>query len=142
MTIPRTLSDNGSPITGYKLLVDLGDDFSSTFTEVASYDSELTYTVTVITDSLVTSKVYRFVTVATNAYGDSEYSLQMIAGLGAKPPAPSTPIRDTTTYLEEAMVLTWGEVTGSDLLILGYKLLMDDGFGGPFSVVYDGATNP
>jgi hypothetical protein len=40
------------------------------------------------------------------------------------------------------MIISWGEVTASDLPVLGYVLEMDDGFGGLFSKVYDGSNNP
>jgi hypothetical protein len=105
---------------------------------VLAYNSQISYEVT----GLVTGKVYRFVTCATNFYGDSAFSLEVIAGLGNKPPAPSAPQRDTSLYSEETMIISWGEVTASDLPVLGYVLEMDDGFGGLFSKVYDGSNNP
>lgn len=97
--VPRTLDNGGSPVTGYKLLVDSGDDFSSSFNPIASYNSELNFIATVLTDSLVVGRTYRFVAVATNMYGDSEYSLELIAGMGAKPPAPTDLARDVTIYM-------------------------------------------
>lgn len=40
------------------------------------------------------------------------------------------------------MKLTWSEVTTADLPVEGYILQMDDGFGGEFTTIYDGSTNP
>jgi hypothetical protein len=134
LNIPRSLDDSGSPITGYKLFVDSGDDFTSSYSQVLAYNSQISYAVT----GLVTGKVYRFITCAINLYGDSNFSLEVIAGLGNKTPAPSAPTRDISIYSEESMLISWGEVTASDLPVLGYVLEMDDGFGGLFSKVYDG----
>ena len=65
----------------------------------------------------------------------------MIIGLGAKPPAPATgPTR--TTISPSSMLMTWPQVTVSDLPVLGYVLQVDDGLGGDFATVYDGALNP
>ena len=101
-----------------------------------------TFTVTVADEGLVNGKVYRFVFGASNAFGDSAYSLELIAGLGAVPPAPG---QLTATLLKEtfeAFVVSWDAVTASDLPVLGYVLLMDDGLQGDFEVAYDGSTNP
>jgi len=88
----RTEDDGGSTILGYKLLVDSGNDFQSPFVEIARYDgSSLQFTATTTDDGLMVGKIYRFIFVAFNVYGDSEPSLEAIAGLGAKPPAPSAP---------------------------------------------------
>lgn len=38
LELPRSLNDGGSPILSYKLWVDAGNDFSSSFTEVQSYN--------------------------------------------------------------------------------------------------------
>ncbi|WP_210131950.1 hypothetical protein [Staphylococcus sp. GDK8D30P] len=86
----------------YKLYVDAGDDFSSGFTELTNYDGvSSTYT----DNSLVTGKVYRFVYVANNAYGDSEYSHDLIAGFGATPPAPTAPTKDNLLSNQTSMYI-------------------------------------
>lgn len=43
LNVPRSLDDSGSPITGYKLFVDSGDDFSSSYTQVSDYDSQISF---------------------------------------------------------------------------------------------------
>jgi hypothetical protein len=52
---------------------------------------------------LVKGKIYRFVSRATNFYGDSIDSLELIAGVGSKPPAPSDPVRDENLKSHTAM---------------------------------------
>lgn len=46
------------------------------------------------TDGLITGKVYRFKTSAINEYGDSDFSFEVIVGVGANPPAPGSVVRD------------------------------------------------
>lgn len=75
LSLPPSIDDQGSPIIKHKLFVDAGDNFSSQFTELTNYDGiSTTYTATSLVDKLITGKVYRFVTAANNAYGDSPYS--------------------------------------------------------------------
>jgi len=143
LTLSRSLDDGGSPITSYKLFVDAGDDFSSDYAEIGRYDgTSTTFDPNVDEDGLVNGKIYRFVLRATNSFGDSAASFELIAGLGAKPPAPSAPVRDPDYLDSNSIILNWGQVTGSDLPILGYVLMMDDGLKGYFSIVYDGSDNP
>lgn len=93
MSLQTSLDDGGSPITGYALYRDDGDDFTSSYT-IMAYTSGTTYT-TVAADAITSKAVYRFVYVAINAVDSSDYSPPLIAGVGAKVPAPSTP---TVTY--------------------------------------------
>jgi len=57
-----------------------------------SYDgTSASFTGTVASDGLITGRIYRFVYVATNSLGDSEYSNELIAGVGAPPVKPNPP---------------------------------------------------
>ena len=42
----------------------------------------------------------------------------------------------------ESFLVKWDVITVSDLPILGYVLMIDDGLKGDFSIVYDGSFNP
>jgi hypothetical protein len=86
--------DGGSPITGYKVFRDDGISPGQPFTATTNtFATELTradglaptFTATVAADGLVLGKIYRFVTVATNAYGDSQLSNHLVAGVGDPP---------------------------------------------------------
>jgi len=139
----QTLDDGGSAVTAYKLYRDDGDDFTSSHTLLGNYDgSSLTYSATVGSDGLVSGRVYRFTYVATNAIGDSLPSNELIAGVGATPPAPSAPVKNAVLSNSTSMFISWGEVTTADLPILGYVLWIDDGLGGDYSILYDGSLNP
>jgi hypothetical protein len=136
------MDDGGSPITGYKVFVDAGDNFSSSFTEVASYNGEdAVFTTHPSLDNLVQGKVYRFKTKATNVYGDSEFSNEVIIGIGENVPAPADVTRDSDFQSETSILVHWTAVTSSDLPITGYTLQMDDGLIGPFTEIYDGRDN-
>lgn len=125
--------DGGTPITEYKLFKDVGDSFSSAFSEVGRYDgSSLTFTMTVNDDGLVSQRIYRFVYVATNALGDSAYSNELIAGIGALPTKPNTPQKNVLLSNETSTYIYWDKVTTSQLPLSGYILYMDEGLGGPF----------
>lgn len=95
VSIPRSMDNGGSPITGYKLWVDAGDDFSSDFTQVPSYNGQdVEFTSDFDLDGLVTGSTYRLKSQATNEYGDSEFSFEVIVGVGADAPAPGDVTRD------------------------------------------------
>lgn len=96
LSLPRSMDNGGSPITHYKLYVDEGDDFTSSFSEVPSYNGQdVEFTSNAALDGLVTGKTYRFKTCAVNEYGDSDFSFEVIVGVGADAPAPGVVFRDS-----------------------------------------------
>lgn len=117
LTLLPSTADEGSPITSYKILRDAGNSLGGAIsytTQLTNYDgSASSYSATVANDALELGKTYRFVYVAVNAYGDSEYSLPLIAGVGAPPTASAAPVRDTPyDYYNQTsgrvqMMLTW-----------------------------------
>ena len=121
-----------------------GDAFAD-FTLVTEYDGEaLEYTFD-ITDTpayIETGKIYRIACIATNEFGDSEFTTELTVGVGDKPPAPTNFVQAALTSDPSTITVKWDKVTVSDLPILGYIVSMDDGLGGDFRTVYDGSTNP
>lgn len=55
--------------------------------------------------------------------------------------APGAPVRDPTYMSMTSIQMLWSAVLVSDLPVTGYSLEMDDGFGGPFTVIFDGRSN-
>lgn len=49
----------------------------------------MTHTISVATDGLVSGKVYKFMTVATNTYGSSDFSDELNAGVSSFPAKPN-----------------------------------------------------
>lgn len=75
-------------------------------------------------------KIYRFAYVANNIYGDSELSLELVAGLGNVPPAPQNLRVEMLPAMFDAVIVKWDIIETSDLPIQGYRLYMDDGLRG------------
>jgi hypothetical protein len=99
LILSPTAEDGGSPITGYKIFRDDGNTFvANTYaTQLTRYTgAATTFLTTIVDDGLVSGKIYRFVYVATNSYGDSDFSNHLVAGVGAPPQVTQTPLRDTT----------------------------------------------
>jgi hypothetical protein len=86
-------------------------------------------------------RTYRFKTCVANSIGDSDFSHEVIVGVGSKAPAPGAVLRDFSYESESSIKVNWTSVTASDLPITGYVLEMDDGLGGPFLKIYDGKEN-
>jgi hypothetical protein len=154
LTLTPSSEDGGSPITTHKIFRDDGLEFTanSYAIELSNYDGSATlYEATIADESLLLGTIYRFVYVATNVYGDSEFSNHLIAGVGAPPAVTVAPARDPTYDRFEVesrtveMMISWDrlDVTHS-LPILGFELQMDDGLGNDdrFEVIYDSGTNP
>jgi hypothetical protein len=145
-------SDSGSPITAYKIFRDNGAFTDATYAnEMTNYDGSSTqFAATVLDDGLILGTTYRFVYVATNAFGDSDFSHHLIAGVGAPPSLAAGPTRSTAYDIFDQgtntirMTLAWSAPASSDLQVLGYQLLMDDGLNNDdrFQVMYDSGNNP
>ncbi len=154
LSLSPSTEDGGSPITRYKIFRDDGNEFSAiTYgVELIGYDGiSSTYTATVQADALALGKVYRFVYAATNEYGDSEFSRHLIAGVGAPPRLMQAPARDAAydhfdpETQRVQMMITWDRLqVTSDLRVLGFRLMMDDGLGDDdlLRVIFDSGSNP
>ena len=68
--------------------------------------------------------------------------MELIVGLGAKPPGPTNLRVDTFDRTFESFQVSWDAVLLSDLPVYGYVLMMDDGLLSDLSTIYDGSTNP
>jgi len=92
MSFMQTEDNGGTPVLRYKVFRDAGNDFTSSYVEMTSYDGlSSTFKATVANNGLVNGKIYRFVYVAMNSLGDSEYSNELISGVGAAPLKPNPP---------------------------------------------------
>lgn len=52
------------------------------------------------------------------------------------PDKPASPVKTTVT--QSTITLSWSQSANKQLPVSGYKLEMDDGFGGPFVTIYNG----
>lgn len=130
LSLSPALEDGGSPITQHKIFRDDGASFTANTygTELTNYDGSSTlYEATIANDALVLGTIYRFVYVATNAFGDSEFSNHLIAGLGQPPTVSVAPARDAAydRYDLESgtveMMIYWNRLSVvNELPILGF----------------------
>lgn len=98
LNINPSLSDGGSQILAYKLFMDSGV-LGSAFTLISNYDgTSATYTVTT-SDGLVQGTKFRFITVASNAIGDSEASPEVRFAAASVPTQPAQLRRGASSTL-------------------------------------------
>ena len=115
----------------------------SVFSEVTSYGKTsfaMTHTVTFATDGIVTGNIYTFRFYATNEKGSSDYSEYLSVAAIDPPGQANVPIVNYNLSSRNSIFVSW--VLNSDGLgdggaIQGYKLYMDDGYGGELKVVFD-----
>jgi len=110
---------------------------------VASYTSNLmTHTLSDTTDVLVAGTKYYFKLKATNAIGDSEFSDEALFALASLPSQPSAPYKDSSLSSTSSIFVRWSAVADTEINTSGYKLYMDGGNNGDFSLVFDGSGAP
>lgn len=139
--LQRSEDNGGSSITSHELYID--DGAAGAFSKVTSYDGSATsFTILQATETaLVSGRVYRVKLRAVNVVGSSEFSGITSAALAALPAQANAPARVTALSTESKLVLQWTPPSSSDSPggdIIGYRLEMDDGRGGEYSVIYDG----
>ncbi len=120
---------------------------SSSFSIVNTYVTTsfmMSHTLETTTDSIVSGDIFGFKWRCFNLRGYSEFSETFFAAASDPPAAPLAP---TITYQwssSTSIFVSWSQVSdgvaGPGSIIRGYKLYMDDGLGGPFTVLYD--TSP
>jgi len=85
----RSSEDGGDLILDYELWRNTGGS-STTYVNVTSYDGvSMSWTVSVSSDGLVSGTIYKFMTVATNAFGTSDFSDELNVGVSSFPAKPS-----------------------------------------------------
>jgi hypothetical protein len=92
---------------------------------------------------LSVGEIYRFRVQAVNEFGDSDFSENIRASLGSVPNKPYTPYKIEDKSSKTSIAVKWEEnddkVTSK---LTGYKLFMDDGFNGPYTLILDGTNFP
>ncbi len=140
LTLPPTLNVRGSPITQHELFVN-GGGSSNTYTNVTSYSGEPgDVTIPVTSGGLVAGSIYKFKHRAVNEVDKSDFSNTIDAGVSDFPDQPAAPTIGTLG--ETSITLSWVTSADKDLPVIGYQLYMDDGYGGDYSIVYDGKNFP
>jgi hypothetical protein len=124
-------NQGGSPVTGFKLYVDtleLNNNYIMVFSGNA-----FTHTVSTV-DGLTTGVTYRYVLVASNMFGDSQFSSETRIALGNLPPTPTAPVKVESLSSITSISIAWSPVVSLDgVPITGYLVLMDNGLNGNFN---------
>ena len=92
------------------------------------------------TDGITTGTIYAFKFRAHNSKGFSDYSTMVTIAAVDPPDQPSAPTINYDLSSESSLFIYWVRVADQQSpggLVTGYSLLMDDGFGGTFSEVFN-----
>ena len=126
----RSSEDGGDLIINYELWRNTGGS-STTYVKVTSYNCVgMIHTISVSADSLVSGTIYKFMTVATNAFGSSDFSDELNAGVSSFPARPSPVTQVVPESGQTFITIQWTTSSDTQLPVIGYKLQMNDGKGG------------
>ena len=110
---------------------------------MSSYDGlALTHTATVLDDGLVPGTVYKFRYLAVNAYGESDMSDEVNAGVASFPAKPNAVRKVAAESGEASITLEWDTSADTELPVLGYLVSMNDGSDVEYVQIYDGTNYP
>jgi len=91
---------------------------------------------------LTPGTIYKFKYRAVNEFGPSDFSDEVDAAVAEFPAKPTTLAKVDAESGETFITLSWSQSTDTDLPVIGYVLYMDDGYGGDYSVIYNGRNYP
>lgn len=137
----RTADDGGDEVIRYRLFRNEGGT-STEQVEIENYDGlSLTYTVT-SADGISPSTIYQFRASAVNAYGESDPSDELNAGVSSFPAKPNAVRKVEEESDETSITLEWDASADTQLPVIGYLINLDDGTGVDSVQVYDGYNYP
>jgi hypothetical protein len=137
-----SLDDGGSFVEQYVLEIDQGLE-DTEFKEVSSYDKQsflMQHTLTFASDNIITGKIYTFRFKSVNSKGSSEYSEYLSIAANIPPLKANDPYVVYSMSSRTSIFVKWDrnqDGVGVGGLITGYKLYMDDGYGGELVEVLD-----
>lgn len=87
---------------------------------------------------MVTGLYYRFKFRSENELGFSQFSDDLLVGLGPLPSEPQPPYKSADEVLSSptSLYMQWDDLQSETLLVKQYTLYMDDGFGVTFTPQY------
>lgn len=130
LSLFETQLDGGEIIVEYELFVN-GGAASTDWTKILTYDGfAATHTLTVADDALAAGTIYKLKYRAVNAYGDSEWSEELDAGVSSLPAKATQVRRILSESTETKITLEWDTVANTELPVIGYTLRINDGVGG------------
>lgn len=139
--IPPTTDVRGAPVTRHELYVN-GGGSSNSYTIVSGISEEpgTNVNVTVASGLLSPGSIYKFKHKAFNEVDDSDFSDTIDAGVSAFPDKPVSPV--VSSLDETSITMSWSVSADKNLTVIGYQLYMDDGYGGDYTIIYNGHNFP
>ena len=136
--ISSVKSDNGSPVTSYKVWIDSGNFVSEIYTVYGSTTSgDITYTIS----GLTAGSIYRIGLTAVNEAGESGRSILGMFAASAPPSAPSILNKYMPLSSTSSIALSWDKVIETGKTVYGYVVTMAKSGSSNFVTVYDGSTS-
>ncbi len=74
--------------------------------------------------------------------GASDFSDEVDGGVSSFPAQPDAPTKNEDESGETYITLEWNSSPDTELPVIGYVVNMDDGYGGDYSVIYNGKNYP
>ena len=93
-------------------------------------------------DSLTQGVVYKLRALAVNAYGSSELSEEVNAGVSSFPAQPNPVTKIGSESSQTSITLQWEASSDTELAVIGYVLNINDGSSDVYTVAYDGENFP
>ena len=141
-SLSPSTDNKGSDILSYKLWRNQGG-VSNTYTLVKTLtvqDTQITLDKTLY--SLTPGSIYKFKYQAVNNFGASDFSDEVEAAVSSFPGKPAAPTKVAAESGYYYITLSWLKSADTDLPVIGYNLYMDDGYGGDFTLIYNGQNYP
>ena len=66
----------------------------------------------------------------------------MVFALAALPSQPAVPTKDDSQSSFNSIMVQWASVADTQVVTSGYKLYMDGGNNGEYTMIYDGSNKP
>ena len=113
----------GSEILYYELYRNIGG-VATDYQKVNTYDgNSVQHTLTVADDNLTQGIIYKLRALAVNAYGSSDFSDEVDAGVSSFPGKPNSVRKVSAESSQTSITLEWDQSTATELGVIGYRLL-------------------
>lgn len=144
ISVFSSLDDKGSEISSIQLWKNAGGT-STSYVKVADLSgsaTEYTLYTTTPAHAITAGQIYKFKVITVNELGPSDFSDEIDGGVSSFPGQPLSPTKVESDSGETYITLQWLASSNTELPVIGYVLNMDDGYGGVYSVIYNGKNYP
>ena len=137
-----SVDDGGSQIIVYELYRNQGGT-DTNYVKVDSYlGKQRSHTLTQSVDGILPSTIYKLRQLAVNAYGSSELSEETDVGVSSFPAKPNQVRKIDLESTSTAITVEWDASLDTELPVIGYKLLVNNGMEFDYYTQYNGVNFP